>query len=211
MIEVVILICSDNQAVRSRWHSLLKDNPHKLYLADSVLELTRLLAVNEIELLLLHRSLIDKKTLANIRNAAPATKIFLLSDRPNDDEGVAFLKLGVIGYANTYISPTRLNEAVDIVSFGAVWVGQKIMQRLIREAASTNNPALPQNNDHLLRGLTAREQQIAQLVVKGLSNPEIAKQLDIVERTVKAHLSAIYAKTGTSSRLNLALLLKGGG
>lgn len=205
---MIILICSANQAVRSRWQALLADNPHTLYLADSVPELTRVLAIKEIELLLLHRSLIDKKTLVRIRNAAPATKIFLLSDRPNDDEGVAFLKLGVIGYGNTYIAPTRLNEAVDIVSFGAVWVGQKIMQRLIRDAASSSNSGQSQRADHLLRGLTAREQQIAKLVVQGLSNPEIARRLDIVERTVKAHLSAIYAKTGTNSRLNLALLLQ---
>jgi len=42
-------------------------------------------------------------------------------------------KLGVVGYANTYISPPRLVEAVRIITSGSVWIGQQLMQRLIRE------------------------------------------------------------------------------
>ena len=45
-------------------------------------------------------------------------------------------------------------------------------------------------------------------MAQGLSNSEIAIQLDITERTVKAHLGAVYAKTSTKGRLALALLMR---
>ena len=61
-----------------------------------------------------------------------------------------------------------------------------------------------------LESLTKREREIANLVAQGQSNLEIAANLDIAERTVKAHLSSIYEKTKTGSRLNLALLINRG-
>lgn len=61
-----------------------------------------------------------------------------------------------------------------------------------------------------LDSLTKREREIANLIAQGQSNLEIAANLNITERTVKAHLSSIYEKTGTGSRLNLALLINRG-
>jgi two-component system nitrate/nitrite response regulator NarL len=61
-----------------------------------------------------------------------------------------------------------------------------------------------------LETLTKREREIADLIAQGQSNLEIAANLDITERTVKAHLSSIYEKTKTGSRLNLALLYNRG-
>lgn len=53
--------------------------------------------------------------------------------------------------------------------------------------------------------LTPRERQIVRLVAIGDSNKEIAQQLSITERTVKAHLTSIFEKLGCSSRLKLAV------
>ena len=55
--------------------------------------------------------------------------------------------------------------------------------------------------------LTRAERNIAELVARGESNLEIAADLNITERTVKAHLTSIYEKTKTGNRLNLALLI----
>jgi DNA-binding NarL/FixJ family response regulator len=55
--------------------------------------------------------------------------------------------------------------------------------------------------------LTVREREIAALVGSGGTNKEVAKQLDISERTVKAHLTEIFRKLGIADRLKLALLL----
>ena len=66
------------------------------------------------------------------------------------------------------------------------------------------------DSEKKLEGLTTREKEIANLIAQGQSNLEIAANLDIAERTVKAHLSSIYEKTKTGSRLNLALLINRG-
>jgi len=61
-----------------------------------------------------------------------------------------------------------------------------------------------------LTGLTPAEHKVAKLVARGQSNLEIAFNLKITERTVKAHLTSIYEKTKTGSRLSLALLINRG-
>ena len=53
--------------------------------------------------------------------------------------------------------------------------------------------------------MTPRERQIVELLSAGASNKEIAKRLSVTERTVKAHLTAIFRKLGMSGRLQLAL------
>jgi two-component system nitrate/nitrite response regulator NarL len=57
--------------------------------------------------------------------------------------------------------------------------------------------------------LTAREQAIANLASIGLSNKEIARQLELAEGTVKVHLHSIYRKSGVKNRTALAALVNG--
>jgi DNA-binding NarL/FixJ family response regulator len=57
--------------------------------------------------------------------------------------------------------------------------------------------------------LTPREQDAAVLLAKGDSNKEIARQLDITERTVKAHVGAMLEKLGVRDRLQLSLIING--
>jgi DNA-binding CsgD family transcriptional regulator len=53
-------------------------------------------------------------------------------------------------------------------------------------------------------GLSSREREVAQLVARGMSSPEIGELLHLSSRTVDNHLGRIYAKLGLSSRLQLA-------
>lgn len=206
---MAILLSSANDTIIKRWEGLLGTQ----YDLDQVTTLGTFKSScidKTFDLIMIHRSLIDSDTFIEIRRAVPSSRFFLLSDQPNEDEGLAFLKLGIVGYANTYISSERLNEAVRIISSGAVWLGQKVMQRLILDSYVRAKEKALSNSKKKLEGLTRREREIADLVSQGQSNLEIAANLDIVERTVKAHLSSIYEKTKTGSRLNLALLINRG-
>ncbi len=202
-----IVLCSMNEEIRKRWQDLVAEE--NVLHASTVAELKRLATGNDISLILLHRAMVTIEIMAQIRQKVPLCRIFLLSDRPDEEEGIAYLKQGIVGYANTYISPARLGEAIRVVLSGSVWVGQAIMQRLIRETvamASVHTKLSPLR----LEALTPREHEIAEMVSKGQSNLEIAYNLNISERTVKAHLSSIYAKTGAGNRLNLALIVNQG-
>lgn len=62
----------------------------------------------------------------------------------------------------------------------------------------------------MLAALTQREREVALCVARGESNKEIARKLDLAERTIKAHLTGIFEKLGVRDRLRLALLLNTG-
>jgi DNA-binding NarL/FixJ family response regulator len=203
---MIILLSSANDSVIKRWEDLLVSN-YELKQANTLRRLKSLCTENTFDLILIHRTLIDTDTFIDIRSATPLSRIFLLSDQPNDEEGLTFLKMGIVGYANTYISPERLTEAVRVIAGGAVWLGQKVMQRLILDSYARAKEKAIADSEKLLAGLTKREREIAKLVGQGQSNLEIAANLNITERTVKAHLSSVYEKTKTGSRLNLALLI----
>jgi two-component system nitrate/nitrite response regulator NarL len=204
-----ILLSSANDSVMQRWVDLLK-NKYDLDQANSLNNLKELCIDEKLDLILLHRPLVDQESFVEIRRLAPLGRIFLLSDQPHEEEGLTFLKLGIVGYANTYISAERLTEAVRVISNGAVWLGQKVMQRLILDSYARAKEKAVSNSKKKLESLTKREIEIANLIAQGQSNLEIAANLNITERTVKAHLSSIYGKTKTGSRLNLALLINRG-
>ena len=203
---MTILLCSANRAVIKRWNDLLSGQ-YPLEQASSLGELQRRCTGKQFDLILLHRSLVDMAGFSQLRRLTPLSKFFLLSDMPNEEEGIAFLKLGIAGYGNTYISAGRLAEAVRVISTGGVWLGQKVIQQLILETASRAKGQATPEDDQKLANLTRRERKVAERVARGQSNLEIAAELNITERTVKAHLTSIYEKTKTGSRLNLALLI----
>lgn len=204
-----LILCCGNNSLRERWLSAL-GALYTMYQATTLQDLAILVRQRiSFDLLFVHRTLVDLEIVAYIRRSQPACKLFILSDRPEETEGLAFLRLGVIGYANSYIGAERLQEAARTVTSGSVWINQQLMQRLIAESAPAKqrNGGKPREADRrqLFSNLSDREYQIAGLVAEGLSNLEIAEQLGITDRTVKAHLGAIYAKTSTRGRLNLAL------
>jgi DNA-binding NarL/FixJ family response regulator len=206
---MIILLCSANKSVITRWESLL-GGKYPLDQVTLLRELKIRCTEKKFDLILLHRSLIDMAAFAELRLAAPLSKFFLLSDQPNEEEGLTFLKMGIVGYGNTYISQVRLLEAIRVISGGAVWLGQKVIQKLILESYSKVKEQGKPETGQNLTGLTPAENKVAELVARGQSNLEIAYNLKISERTVKAHLTSIYEKTKTGSRLSLALLMNRG-
>ncbi len=133
-------------------------------------------------------------------------KIMLFSNKPNFEQGYSLLKYGIKSYANTYMRAIHLKEAYLSVKSGKVWLYPEFIQMMIGEIAK-EKPSENVEKSKLYDKLSQREAQIAHLLKKGLSNKEIALKTGITERTVKAHLGAIFIKTGIKDRLTLALNL----
>lgn len=146
--------------------------------------------------------------LAQLHAAYPGVPIVVMSDTPNDDEGVAAFAAAARGYCNSHASAPVLRQIADVVLQGGVWVGESLMQRLLTGVAHRPAPAVASQD--WVEKLTAREQQVARAVAAGKSNKQIARELEITERTVKAHVSAVLEKLGVSDRLQLALLVSAG-
>lgn len=137
------------------------------------------------------------------RRANVNTKLIALSDTPNDDEGLACLSAGASAYINTHASPEALRQVAEVVGQGGLWIGASLMQRLLRSSAAL--VATQPTTKNKLHVLTGREREVAEAVARGDSNKEIAKQLNITERTVKAHTASLFEKFGVRDRLQLAL------
>lgn len=208
----MILIASSITTVRRRWRQALQG----LYPLHEVAGLEALkLALAELKpnvLLLdldipgLHRT----EGVAALRKPHPATHILVFSEILDENEELRALKLGVKGYCAKTLEAPLLVKAVELVQKGEIRVRRDLIPRLIAELTSLKASAgelLTDQTDHHLDALSPREQEIARLVAAGANNKHIAAQLDITERTVKAHLSAVFRKLEVSDRLKLALVV----
>lgn len=204
-----ILLASPSVTLLTRWQGLLAP-ANQIQQARTMGELRQAASTGRFDLVMLHKDLVDPASCVELRQAAPRTRLFLLSDRPEPEEGLTFLKAGIVGYANSYIAGERLTEALRVVGNGGVWLGQQVVQQLIIESAARNGAGGGDGAGEHLAPLTPMERRVAELVAGGRTNLEIAAELGVVERTVKAHLTSIYAKLPAGNRLSLALLINRG-
>lgn len=136
----------------------------------------------------------------------PNAKVVVLANVPSQADTLQALSAGAVGYAHAYSAPQVLKEIRTVIAHGGIWLGQQLLKRLIETSVKqAGNP--PELVDELLARLTGREQEVALHAAKGLSNKEIARVLDITERTVKAHLAKSFERLGVKDRLQLALML----
>ncbi len=203
-----VIFASADPLVRQRWRGALNGSARFSTAADRE-ALEAILEQDGLGVVLLHLRLPGiegEGDVHKLTKAYPQTRFLVLSDRPGEEQGLSYLRCGVHGYCNTFIAPPTLQQAVEVILGGEVWVGWSLMQRLIRGVAPVPEEDL--SVDLILPELTQREQEIATLVAQGESNKRVAADLGITEQTVKAHLSTIFRKTGTRDRLQLALLVR---
>jgi DNA-binding NarL/FixJ family response regulator len=127
----------------------------------------------------------------------------VLSNVPEDEQGLAALAAGASGYCSALTLPAVLHQVASVVAHGGTWVGPQLMQRLMQGLATRGNEA----TEPALDKLSQRERQVAEAVSRGSTNKEIARVMGITERTVKAHLSAAFGKLGVRDRMQLSLLV----
>lgn len=140
-----------------------------------------------------------------VRASAQHVPIVVMSNVPEDEQGMAVLAAGASGYCSALTLPTVLQQVARVVEQGGLWVGPRLMRRLMEGLASRSNAAA----EPALDMLSERERQVAVAVARGATNKEIARVMGITERTVKAHLSTAFEKLGVRDRMQLSLLVNG--
>lgn len=135
-------------------------------------------------------------------------KIIATSSNPQDSEAIQALDAGCSGYCHAFSDAATLLQVKQVVEAGHIWIGKTLMHRLI-QSASTAVVAERNVTNEWSDGLSPREREVAILAANGASNHDIARDCKISERTVKAHLSAVFDELNLTDRLQLALRVHG--
>lgn len=130
-----------------------------------------------------------------IRRDEPAIEIVALTSVLEDEQVVAAVRAGAIGYVLKDAHGLELKEAIRAAADGRVHLAPEAAARLLREVRTPDRPDR----------LTERETDVLRLISIGLSNKEIARRLNIGEGTVKTHVSSVLNKLGLQSRTQAAL------
>jgi DNA-binding NarL/FixJ family response regulator len=136
-------------------------------------------------------------------------RIIAASSNPTDNEAITALDAGCVGYCHAYSDSATLIQVAQVTKAGHIWIGTNLMQQLIQSANRVAKPPAVIANNGWQKTLTTREREIAKFAANGDSNLQIAKSCDISERTVKAHMSAVFDKLDITDRLQLALKVHG--
>ena len=213
----MLLLLSNCAVIIAKFHDILMEKGPLLQ-CDCVPALWPLLTCGEPALLLIDLDLpaLDvAATLAQLHQRAPACKILVLREAFSTQAELALLGAGVAGCCSAGLARETVLRIVDMAQDGGVWISQAVMPLLLRQMQLRGTLSAPVAvapdlaSSVRLQVLTPRERQIAGLVGGGASNKLIARELSITDRTVKAHLSAIFHKLGLPDRLHLALFVTG--
>lgn len=191
------ILLSSDAAVTRHWSALFDRLEHAERSAD--------LAAIDRQGAVIWVHLATTEQLTEIVASMQAARVVAISTHPADEEALLALDAGAVGYCHAYANRETLEQVAASVLAGGVWVGQALMRRLVDAvrptlAADAKNPLLGQ--------LTSREREVAEQVSSGASNREIADRLNISERTVKAHLTSIFAKLAVRDRMHLLLTMR---
>ncbi|MEV6304005.1 response regulator transcription factor [Actinoplanes sp. NPDC051861] len=131
----------------------------------------------------------------------PAARVLVLTTFGDDDHLYPALQAGACGFLLKDAPPAELLNGIRQAASGESPFSQDVLRRLVRRAVDAK-PDAPRR----VENLTAREQEVLDLVGEGLSNTEIAERMHIGVTTVKTHITALMTKTASPNRVRLALL-----
>lgn len=174
----------------------------RIDLASSFAEARRMLAVNaSYDFTLLDLNLPDSagfEALKALRAQYPQLPTVVLSAETDRETILRCLDLGAAGYIPKTYHGDVISHALRLISSGHVYVPREAIDA--RREAQEPVRARPAGGDPRGLGLTDRQCDVLRLILRGLPNKLICRQLDLAEGTVKVHVSAVLRALGVRNR-----------
>ncbi len=221
MTPVALLVVDDHKLFRRGIVALLsQDARFKLVgEAGDIGEALRCVAQVSPDLILLDNHLpgvLGVDGIAALKEAAPGTRILMLTVSENEDDLAAALQAGADGYLLKTVELDSLCESIIKVLGGESVVSPEMMTKLVAAFRAKPQVAVDEAPAHggpqglpALPLLSAREREVLALIAVGDSNKLIARKLNIAETTVKIHVQHILRKLQLSSRVQAAVYAAG--
>ena len=132
---------------------------------------------------------------ARLRDAGESARVVVLTSFVEHDRVTAALAAGAVGYLLKDSDPRDVLEAIRSAAAGHAPLDARVTRALL----PSSKPADP------AAALSGREREVLLLVAQGMANKQVARQLGISERTVKAHLGNVFRHIGVADRTSAAL------
>jgi DNA-binding NarL/FixJ family response regulator len=135
--------------------------------------------------------------LGGIREPYPGVPLLVLGSQLDLALAFATLKNGADGFVHAMMHPAQVLRAVEVVQKGELAAPRQLLGYL-----------MSQNENPEIGELSARQREILELVVEGLSNAQIAGHLYLSESTIKQHLRSVYKVLGVHNRTEAAKAMR---
>jgi DNA-binding NarL/FixJ family response regulator len=136
-----------------------------------------------------------------VRQTRPNVRFIVIGPEGDDELVLSAIIAGARAYLDLSAGPEVVRKAIEAVTSGSIWAPRRLLSclldRLLKVPEASPAAAGPQ--------LTLREQQVLDLLLKAHSTREIASQLGIEPRTVKAYIARLMRKTGSNNRIELSV------
>jgi DNA-binding NarL/FixJ family response regulator len=133
---------------------------------------------------------------AQILRENPKARVLILTSFGTDELAGQAIRAGAMGFLLKESQPEDLLHAIHSVFKGQFTIPQNVVQALYKSESHSSEAKIL---------LTEREEEVLSLVTDGLSNRQIALQLNIGENTVRTHVGSLLRKIGLSNRTELAI------
>jgi DNA-binding NarL/FixJ family response regulator len=196
---ITVLVADDHAVVRSGLDQLLAtaDDIELVGSAADGREAVDLAARLEPDVILMDLSMPDVNGIdatRQITDTGSLARIVVLTSLADDRHIADAIDAGAIGYVLKHAEPDDLLDAIRAAAAGDSPLDPKAARVLLQGRARHTGP-----------NLTPREEEVLRLVAEGLANKLIARRLGITDRTVKAHLTRIFAALDVTDRTQAAL------
>ncbi|GAA2780151.1 response regulator transcription factor [Kitasatospora sp. CM 4170] len=205
---VRVFLLDDHEVVRRGVHDLLDGEPDLEVVGEAATAEQALVRVPALrpDVAVLDVRLGDGDGVAvcrELRSRMPDLACLMLTSFDDEEALLDAVMAGAAGYVLKQISGTDLVAAVRTVASGRSMLDPGAATRLLNRLRSDAEPAQPAATGP---ELTAREQEVLDLIGEGLTNRQIGERLYLAEKTVKNHVSRLLAKLGVERRVQAALI-----
>ncbi len=202
-----VLIVDDHEVLGASLAKVLDDEPDMVSvgLAHTLAQARARVTTAAPDVLLLDRRLPDGDGVAAIpelRAIRPSMNIVVLTAAVADDVLVQAIEAGAAGFVSKTRGLDEVTAAVRAAASGEAVISPGMLSRLLPKLSRSSGPE---------PCLTRREQEVLNMLGKGLSNAAIAEELTVSVNTVRNHISNLSAKLGAHSKLEaLAIAVRRG-
>lgn len=207
-----ILVVDDHTLFRRGFSLLLQRLYPEIEIEEasdvaSALEAVRRISVDLILLDLAMPGMDGFSGLEQLRDAVPSAAIVIVSAISDSDRIREALERGARGYVLKTINDAALKHALSLVMSGETYVPAELLQE--RALKGVGGPIGKGGPENPLAHLTDRQRDVLGLLMTGQSNKEIARDLGLLESTVKAHIKVILNKLSVANRTQAAMVAAG--